>query len=59
MTQQGSSSSRIDCVTPQLLQGSLHCADDRALARWKDGQWYPGTIEEYLNNGKYVWHLYL
>lgn len=50
--QEESSSSRIGQLTPQLE--SLHCADDRILARWKDGQWYPGTIQEKLSNGKYV-----
>ena len=33
----------------------LECADDRVLGRWKDGQWYPGTIQEMLDNGKYVY----
>jgi len=33
---------------------TLECADDRVLGRWKDGQWYPGTIREVLDNGKYV-----
>jgi len=32
---------------------TLECADDRVLGRWKDGQWYPGTVREILDNGKY------
>ena len=52
ITQEGSSSLRIGQLTPQ--PGSLQCADDRVLARWKDCQWYPGTIQENLSNGKYV-----
>jgi len=51
--QEGSSNSRIGHLTPQLE--SLQSADDRVLARWKDGQWYPGTIKEHSNNGKYVY----
>ena len=31
----------------------LYYADDRVLGRWKDGQWYPGTIKEVFDNGKY------
>ena len=69
ITQEGSSSSRMGQVTPQLGQmtpqlgqltpqpGSLQCADDRVLARWKDGQWYPGTVQENLSNGKYAYIL--
>ncbi|XP_065913557.1 serine-rich adhesin for platelets-like isoform X2 [Dysidea avara] len=33
---------------------TLECSDDRVLGRWKDGQWYPGTIQEVLDNGKHV-----
>ena len=55
ITQEGSSSLRIGQLTPQL--GLLQCADDRVLARWKDCQWYPGTIQENLSNGKYVYIL--
>ena len=39
-------------MTPRLEV--LECSDNRVLARWKDGQWYPGTIQDSLNNGKYV-----
>ena len=55
ITQEGSSSLRIGQLTPQM--GLLQCADDRVLARWKDCQWYPGTIQENLSNGKYVYIL--
>ena len=51
---QDSSSSRIDHLTPRLEV--LECSDDRVLARWKDGQWYPGTIQDNLDNGKYVYN---
>ena len=62
VTQEGSSSSRMGQLTPQLGQltpqlGSLQCADDRVLARWKDGQWYPGTVQENLSSGKYAYIL--
>ena len=53
VTQEESSSSRIGQVTPQLEV--LQCADDRVFGRWKDGQWYPGTLKENLSNGKYVY----